>query len=435
MEGYIVSNIATDSIMAEYHRELAKQYNIFSIDDSYGSKKASLENTEKHLARYLEKNFNGSDFLFSSFLYRDFLSLWASKSEVEGVLYLSDEDGGVFRRRAYEAIKDDCGITLLSELKNYITYIEENDLEEMDLTGEVESLQSEISEVKIPEGEYGIIKGDTASVYSPMFIYGFVEDTSKLSENTVDKSQLFSTRKSENMINSGNLKLEEIGSGEKLIEKFAFDEYLMRYMGSYMKEGNDNSLEYQIEYILNGYPSDIDNLVGTVGRIFGIRFAADFLYLLSDKEKCDIAEAMAVVISVITYTEEFIDVYKMLILLIWANMEAQWDVRCLMAGSRIQMVKTKESWYTDLGQLADSHNTKGDESGLSYEDYLRIFLLMTGDHIVNARAMDMVEADIRKTPGNEDFRIDACIDTVAVNIEIQSKFGYLVNYHIKRKYE
>ena len=206
-------------------------------------------------------------------------------------------------------------------------------------------------------------------------------------------------------------------------------------MGSYGNEDESDALRYQIEYILSGNASDTDNLIGVVGRILGIRFVADFMYLVGDEEKCRIAEAMATVISVVTYTEGFIDIYKALILLIWAQMEAEADVRCLMAGSRVEMIKTKENWRTDLGQLFDPKDTSGDETGLSYQDYLRIFLLMTNEKVLTARAMDMVEADIRETPGNKDFRIDACIDEIAVYIETRSKFGYTTPIHLRRKYE
>ena len=37
LEAEIVTDIGLQSIMAEYHRELMKQYNLFAIDTSYGT--------------------------------------------------------------------------------------------------------------------------------------------------------------------------------------------------------------------------------------------------------------------------------------------------------------------------------------------------------------------------------------------------------------
>ncbi len=467
MESVLASNIAADSIMAEYHRELAKQFNIFAIEDSYGTERASLENTESHLANYLNKNLSGSDFFLSSLLYRDFLSLGAKNAELEGVLYLSDERGEVFRRRAYEALKDDIGIDLITEIVESAKYITENKLESMDLNGEMSKLQSQVNsgqaaaledkqnresqkdeagetEKQLPADTSRQVEvvdtnptRNATQLTNPLLLYQYVEDVNELSQNTIDKSKLFSSRKREGMINSGNLKLEDENGFEDVIERFVFQEYLMKYFGRYRSEGKDDTLKYQIEYMITGLGADMDNFVSIVGRILGIRFAIDYLYILSDEEKCEIAEVLGTVISVYTWTEPLADVYKALILLMWAGTEAQYDVKCILAGSRIELIKTQENWHSNIenGMALLSEETDGDETGLSYEDYLRIFMLMTNGELLTVRAMDMVEADIRLTPGNSSFRIDACIDTVAVHIETYSSFGYGYEYRIKRKYE
>ncbi|MBR1861348.1 MAG: hypothetical protein IJ796_05770 [Lachnospiraceae bacterium] len=472
MESMVVSHIAVDSIMAEYHRELAKQFNLFAIDDSYGTERASLDNTEEHLAGYLRKNFSGADFFLSSFLYRDFLSLGADKAEIEGALYLTDGDGAVMRKRAYEAIKDDCGIDMLSELMDCAKYIEANGLEEMDLKEDMELLQEQVNhgqqgaledyERKVAEvhekaeeesrseewenTQIAVIKKPATdmnptngklSLMNPMILYQYVDDVSELSSNTIDRGNLFSSRKKDNMINSGNLELEDGNDFEDAIERFVFQEYLMRYMGRYRHEGTDDALKYQIEYIISGLDSDIDNLIAVVGRIMMIRYAADYIYILTDEEKCEEAEVLGTAISVYTFTEPLAEVYKTLILLMWAGMEAQYDIRCILAGSRIQMIKTAGTWHMTLenSMAGLEKDTTGDKSGLSYDDYLRILMLLMDKELLTSRAADMIEADIRLTPGNEKFRLDACIDTLAADIIVYSKFGYSYEYHIRRKYE
>ncbi len=468
LESYLVSNMAVDSVMAEYNRELARQYNIFAIDDSYGTPNASLDNTDRHLAMYLNKNFSGSDFFLSSLLYRDFLALGANKAETEGVLYLSDDEGNVFRQRAFEALKDDIGISMFTEILDCVRYIESNEIESIDVRGEMEKLQKQadagqaaalseiqsdsegtetgkVREVRETDMNTNPTKGASAMT-NPMLLYQFVEDVEKLSTSTIDLSGLYSSRKRANMVNAGNLKTEKDpgGSGSAdsgitadIIERMAFHEYILRYMGRYRHEGEDDALRYQAEYIVSGTGSDMDNFVSVVGRILAIRFAIDYIYILGDEEKCEIAEALAAVIAFYTYTEPLQEVYKTLILMMWSGMEAQYDVRCILAGSRIVFLKTYESWHSTLeNSLAGlEKDTTGDGSGLSYEDYLRIFMLLTDGATLNSRAMDMVEADIRLTEGNGAFRIDACIDTLAVYIDCYSEFGYGYAYHIRRKYE
>ena len=56
LEVECVTDIGLQSILAEYHRELMKQYNLFAIDASYGTALCSKTNTEAHLRKYLKKN-------------------------------------------------------------------------------------------------------------------------------------------------------------------------------------------------------------------------------------------------------------------------------------------------------------------------------------------------------------------------------------------
>ena len=68
---------------------------------------------------------------------------------------------------------------------------------------------------------------------------------------------------------------------------------------------------------------------------------------------------------------------------------------------------------------------------LGYKDYLRIFLLLCEEKSVTCRAMDVVEMDIRNTPGNRAFRLDTCIVEIAMNVKVKSKYGY--SFEIERQ--
>lgn len=46
--------------------------------------------------------------------------------------------------------------------------------------------------------------------------------------------------------------------------------------------------------------------------------------------------------------------------------------------------------------------------------------------------MDIMEMDIRKTPGNEAFRLDGCFDTYKAKLSVSSGFGYY--YEMERSY-
>lgn len=493
LESEIAVAIATDSIMAEYNRELFRQYNIFAIDDSYGTDHAAIRNIDEHLANYMTKNLSGDDIFLGRFFYRDFLGLSVEKAETEKAMYLTDHDGRVFKRRAYEAVKDDIGLTTMKELMEYADVIEARGFDDSGLTERMYGLQSELDEAQKeacekkkkeaeeaqkrrdekarekelekekegdkesgsdvseeiepseePEEEIEEVHepynpaSDAIARMNPLLLLQYVEDVNALSENIINTSELFSGRKREGMISVGNLGLEEEGVAEESIERFALREYLMRYMGNYRDVDEEDALRYQIEYVIGGNDADIDNLVAVIGMINAVRFVESYTYIQDDDEKKAEAKVLATVIAVFTYTEEFIDQYTELLLLVWACAEAQHDVKCLLAGSKIEPLKTSDNWFTTLENILDPtamSNTSGDENGLRYEDFLRIFMLILPDKLITSRAMDIVESDVRLTEGNADFRMDSCVDTVLLTISTYSSFGYENKYRVRKKYE
>lgn len=461
LESEIASDIAVNSLLAEYNRELMKQYNIFAIEDSYGGNNASLDNTDAHLVSYLNNNFSANHFLGAFLNYRDFLGMEVESAQTEGVLYLTDDNGAVFMRRAYEAVKDDVGMTLLSEIRDWATSIESSGLETMDMQGNMALLEEQVEQAQIEASQQSeddnesdsdedtmgeIIEVDSndstispaASILSSLrsgITNLVVDDLSTISRKEMDTSALISNRMNSGNINAGNLALEDQSSIDDIAERMVFQEYLLRYMGQYNEEREDDALSYQIEYIIAGRNNDRDNLDVILSRIFAIRFSADYIYIQSDEEKKEIAEILGEAIGILTYTEELSDVYKELYLLAWAETEALYDVKCILAGNRINLFKDEDHWHTSFLLVSDDREYSGDGEGLSYTDYLRIFMtLMSKDRLV-ARAMDIVESDVRLTPGNAGFRMDACIDTIQVFINIQSTFGYSYSFRLKRKYE
>lgn len=120
LETECVMDIGMDSILAEYHRELFAQYNLFAVDCSYGTEHGTTKLTEEHLLEYMNHNFSLEDIFLDKFLYRDFFALEAEKAEMTKAAFVTDGDGEVFRRMAVDAIEDDVGIGLLQQIKEWV---------------------------------------------------------------------------------------------------------------------------------------------------------------------------------------------------------------------------------------------------------------------------------------------------------------------------
>ena len=68
-----------------------------------------------------------------------------------------------------------------------------------------------------------------------------------------------------------------------------------------------------------------------------------------------------------------------------------------------------------------------------HRDYLGALLVCHGAKKAIAGLMDVMESDIRQTPGNSNFRLDGLIDGMQACIRVVS--GYTGSYEITRRYE
>lgn len=440
LEAVCVTEAGLQSIMGEYHRELLEQYNLFAIDSSYGTAVCGRKNTEAHLMRYLERNLSLDDVILSDYLYRDFFGLYADNAELTRVSILTDGNGAVFRQRAVEAIKDDTGIHMLEKLQEWIQVIEVNGLDKSNTDEQKKRVDESLEEyngreiqLSDEESVYVELENPTAQLEEKRrmgILRLVVEEEDNLSEKVIDSTVLVGNRMKQGNINLGNMAVED---SDSLISRFLFQEYLLQYMGCYGDEDVSNALQYQIEYLIVGDDKDTDNLRSIANRICAIREAANAVYLYSDKEKRLEIEAAATLVCGLFALPELIPLAEAAILLGWAYAESIYDVKSLLSGGSIPLIKDKDSWHYSLqsalkGNLEDETE---EGEGLAYEDYLRIFMMLTDLDTLTWRAMNMVEADIRTTPGNGCFRLDACYDKLEAAVSIRSSFGY--EFEIQRQ--
>ena len=71
---------------------------------------------------------------------------------------------------------------------------------------------------------------------------------------------------------------------------------------------------------------------------------------------------------------------------------------------------------------------------MSYADYLRILMAFSALEQQTFRMMDIVEMDIRQTPGNDYFRMDGCVDRIVAEVSIKSNYGYAMKIQKTKKY-
>lgn len=441
LETEIAFETALDAIFSEYHKELFEQYNLFAIDSSYKSDEAGIWKTENRLSDYLQRNlsYQGPRLGFGT---KDFLSARVGQLEITGGVCLTDKDGQVFQKCAATALLSEYGVGLIKDVSQWVSVIKEEGLEETMVEEKRKQINLAIdsfSEKKMKENPNADpiespVK-ETESFLASGILSMVVQNPSQLSKKGINNAGLLEKRYEKGNVNQGNMQGDISLS---VTEKTAFREYLFRYFSRYRKPLKDTVLDYEIEYLIHGGDSDMENLNGVMLRIYGIREGANASYLFSDTTKCNEVGAVATVIATVMGAPELSEAFKTAILLAWASVESVYDVKQLMNGRRVPLLKNSSNWHSDIGSVIGSLFQFGESNvteGLAYEDYLRIFLAGKEADTLSLRAMNLMEANIRMTPGNSAFRMDSCYVNLQAEATVESAFGYINSIIRNRKYE
>ncbi len=431
MEAECVADIGMNSVLAEFHRELLEQYDLLFVDMSYGTRSYRAENPAEHLRAYMQGNFIGSDKNIRP--RKDWLALSVDKAAVKELSIASDEGGNVMKRQAVEYMRQASVEGLLAGIIGQAKEVQDLELDTRDIDGERDNIQSQINAAYWPskegkeESEEEVLDNpaDKINEFRGSFaLHKVLGNGSYISGTVIQAEDYVSHRE----------KITGIGirpglpAPKGLTDDLLFDCYLFDKCGWYGNELEKSFMKYQIEYIIAGKNSDKENLGSIVKRLIRWREVANVVYIFSDTAKCAEAETLAYTLAAVLQIPALAEPVKYSILFAWAYVESLTDVKCLLNGGKIPLMKTADDWKTSIWNIISfSGNVPDRESaghGLDYQDYLRIMLYLEKSQIKNMRAMDIMEMDIRMTKGNSNFRIDACFDSYLSEISMSSAFGY-----------
>ncbi|MCI9072603.1 MAG: hypothetical protein HFH80_07295 [Lachnospiraceae bacterium] len=439
-EAECVMDIGLDSVLAEYHRVLLERYGLLMVDTSYGTDYPSYYNTEQRLSEYLFHNLSYEDCIKIPFLYRDLLGMELEDVQMLKVSLATDHGGRVFQRRAAECMRSRLGLEMVDALLEWMETVEGYGLLEEDVEGQLDRVSAELQQYDGTERQIGEEEWIRVEISDPTetvrilrkegILKWVVEDVNSLSDSAIDPGQYISGRAARGEVNHGNFPQK---AELDLAENIFLLEYFLEYSGRYGKPLKGSLLQYQVEYLLCGSSGDRENLRQTANLLCGIREAANVIYLLGNAEKRGEVEAVAAVLSEAIALPELQPLFETALILTWAYLESLYDVKTLLAGGRVELLKTDAGWHYSLANIwspqADGQVDKG--NGLRYEDYLRILLYVQPPDVLAMRFMDLMEMDIRLTPGNSHFRMDGCLDGLEAEAVIRSDYGF--SFTIKRE--
>ncbi len=421
-----------ESVFGRYNSELWEQYGLLFLDA--GNKFAELD------VALLE----GRGMEESGLAQRGagFYRMAMKDLQVTEYALATDDGGAVFEKQACAAIQAQLAAGAAELIKGKLDGGKKMAKESEELQKQWESAKNAMSQAEEIEQEKervewddgegagvlsggkteGISVGNTGNLpenpldsvdvlKSSLTLNLVVEDPSGISSKAIPLSDTLSNRRKE----QGNLKLPDEGG----LDKLWFLQYLNRYFscgsGSAKQGGKAHALEYELEYCVAGKSSDYENLEKTVKELLLIREAGNFTTIMQDSKKQALALEIATAAVGFTGVAPLIYAVKIGILLAWSYIESILDVRCLLSGGRVALVKAVSDWKSDVsvGEKAldkKAEKTESREDGLDYREYLQILLLLVREETLAFRAMDIIERNMALK--QRTFRMDCQIHGV-----------------------
>ena len=197
-----------------------------------------------------------------------------------------------------------------------------------------------------------------------------------------------------------------IGDGAAALgEKFLSAMYMQHHFKSFSDKSvtGDTVLDYEVEYILSGFMTDKANLSAAATKIMLLRLIVCTIYTMTNKNTKLQAQTLATSIMGFTGLPFLITIVKYLILFLWAAAQAVIETAAIMRGKKVPVIPNDKSFCLTLAELPlfatliseKADNMAESEVYLDYDNYLMVLLLLQGSKTQAARAMDVIQENIR----------------------------------------
>lgn len=447
-------DIGLYSLFGEYDRTILEEYDLFALDAGGSDGMLALakiyDEMENYVTPVLKQNSQKLSLLQGGFT---------------GCRLLTDEQGEPFYQQAVEYMKDTLGSQGIQLLLNKMderkskTQESEQKGEQAEQESALESYEAEMDDAAknsqaakeeaaleagnaFGSGENTSQSTNAVPVTNPittikrimkMGILELVLPIKQgISDAEINKKNLVSGRK----LQQGIPMVSEMEKDASYTSQVLFQQYLMDHLGNY-RQPAEKGLKYQMEYILFGKDTDLDNLKSMANKLLLIREGVNMAAILADSVKRAQVQTLAAAIASAFLVPPATAAIEAALMLCWAFAESILDVRELFAGGKVSLVKSAQEWQLSLENLQNLLDgldsiRKGSSSGMDYEDYLQVMLLTQSKGQKLMRGMDMLEFNIQKKLGRENFYLDSCI--VALEAQLEVKANQLKTFTVTKQY-
>lgn len=208
--------------------------------------------------------------------------------------------------------------------------------------------------------------------------------------------------------------------------RLLINEYCGTFFPSFVLSNQEKAdgAKYEMEYLIAGKDSDEANLSGAVRDLLAVRQGLNLMHILADATKREEARALALVITGASALTPLVFVATFFIMSVWALGEALCDVRGLLEGKKVALIKSGQDWHLDLDGLlrlgaGDEMDGGGKDNGFSYLSWLKILLIRRDTIEQEYRMMDLMQMNLRRT--QDSFRMRRSVYEARVRVIVLGK--------------
>ena len=222
-------------------------------------------------------------------------------------------------------------------------------------------------------------------------------------------------QKAKSIGSKGGLQSAVANAGSELL-------FIEKYFANAVTYATDKESYFrnEWEYIIKGSPDDAKNLKAVKRNLFLMRNALNLASLYKDPKKVELIVSVAE-----TITPGPLGLATQLVIAeAWAALETEEDMKTLLDGGRVALLKGPDDWQTGLGGALDSDEVKDKldgesrkllnenrgeirkisgftdtvkavKDGLNYDEHLLIFILAMDEKTRLLRIMDLVQINMK----------------------------------------
>ena len=153
--------------------------------------------------------------------------------------------------------------------------------------------------------------------------------------------------------------------------------------------------------------------------------AANVAHIIADREKLNQTIMIATSLAGFSGNPAVVKIVQIGVVAAWAYVESILDLRTLLSGGKISLIKSAAEWTTDLKKLGEIVTGEGKarecKNGLSYQAYIKQLLFAMKEKKMAYRMMDIMELAMQKEQNGKNARMDHMIDNMICELRFEAK--------------